>query len=245
MQSVDRSELVALVRQIQDAPADPGVDVWLERLKAAVPHPAVADLIFWPPGNVELSADEIVDRALAYKPQMLDEGKLVEVLAKFIKTAGGGLQHDDLWRLVRENLPSFEPNSLAHFARAARLEAGELLARIRNGAITPSRVDAWQPEDEHPEPSAHEIRPLDARRDEARARALLGRLVETQALEVRSKRTLEWLVIGTMTIVAGTGSTEQRASDLLAWLVDQPEVVEVYADELAITQLLVSLSLLV
>ncbi|MCT7353268.1 e9imm peptide [Streptomyces sp. 15-116A] len=48
--------------------SDDEVDGWLDRLGEVLACPAgyVGDLIFWPPER-ELSADEVVDQALAYR----------------------------------------------------------------------------------------------------------------------------------------------------------------------------------
>jgi hypothetical protein len=43
----------------------------LDLLERSVPHPTVSDLIFYPVDGVELTAAEIVDRALAYEPTAL------------------------------------------------------------------------------------------------------------------------------------------------------------------------------
>jgi hypothetical protein len=61
-----RNELVELVRRIQDFDGDQDqYDSALNSLKESVPHPRVLELLrAWP----ELSAEEIVERALAYKP---------------------------------------------------------------------------------------------------------------------------------------------------------------------------------
>ncbi|MFD8543106.1 e9imm peptide [Streptomyces sp. NPDC059649] len=68
---MSRSEAVALVQRIMvaDYASDEEVDSWLERLDRALACPSgyVSDLIFWPPER-ELSADEVVDRALAHRP---------------------------------------------------------------------------------------------------------------------------------------------------------------------------------
>ncbi|SDC69276.1 bacteriocin immunity protein [Streptomyces prasinopilosus] len=69
-----RAEAVALVQRIMDADyaSDDEVDGWLDRLDRALACPSghVRDLIFWPPER-ELSADEVVDQALAYRPVAL------------------------------------------------------------------------------------------------------------------------------------------------------------------------------
>ena len=67
---MERLELIRLVKQIQEAdgPEDK-LDVMLEELKSNVPHPEVSDLIFY--ADPELSAEDIVDQVLAYKPIQL------------------------------------------------------------------------------------------------------------------------------------------------------------------------------
>lgn len=73
MSAVDlnRAEAVALVQRIMDADyaSDDEVAGWLDRLDIALACPSghVSGLIFWPPER-ELSADEVVDQALAYRP---------------------------------------------------------------------------------------------------------------------------------------------------------------------------------
>jgi hypothetical protein len=39
-----------------------------------VPHPTISDLIFYPPNGIELSAEEIVNVALGYRPIELGAG---------------------------------------------------------------------------------------------------------------------------------------------------------------------------
>jgi hypothetical protein len=67
-----REELIELVRKISQAE---GTEEELERmmitLKNNVRHPEVSDLIFYPPEGRRLSPEEIVDRALAYRPIQL------------------------------------------------------------------------------------------------------------------------------------------------------------------------------
>ncbi|MEV5612094.1 e9imm peptide [Streptomyces sp. NPDC052225] len=68
---MSRAEAVHLVRRIMAAECaseDETAD-WLERLDTALACPSgyVSGLIFWPPER-ELSADEVVDHALAYRP---------------------------------------------------------------------------------------------------------------------------------------------------------------------------------
>lgn len=68
---MSRTAAVALVQRIMDADfaSEAEVDSRLEMLERALACPTgyVSDLIFWPPES-ELSADEVVDTALAYRP---------------------------------------------------------------------------------------------------------------------------------------------------------------------------------
>ena len=68
---MSRADAVVLVQRIMhaDYTSDDEVDHWLDRLDRALACPSghVSDLIFWPLER-ELSADEVVDQALAYRP---------------------------------------------------------------------------------------------------------------------------------------------------------------------------------
>ncbi len=68
---MSRTEAVALVQRIMDAgyASEEEVDGWLNRLDRALSCPTghVSDLVFWPPVE-DLSAVEVVERALAYRP---------------------------------------------------------------------------------------------------------------------------------------------------------------------------------
>lgn len=64
---ITRDELVEIVRRI--LAVDPEIDYYLRLLEANVLHPAVTDLIFHPPdGLQDASAEELVDKALTYRP---------------------------------------------------------------------------------------------------------------------------------------------------------------------------------
>ncbi|MGW7487022.1 e9imm peptide [Streptomyces sp. NPDC054786] len=68
---MSRAEAVALVQRIMDVEYAPEeeVDGWLDMLDRALACPTghVSGLIFWPPER-ELSATEVVDQALVYRP---------------------------------------------------------------------------------------------------------------------------------------------------------------------------------
>jgi Colicin immunity protein / pyocin immunity protein len=69
---VDRDELIALVRRIMagEGESQEEADSLVDRFVANVPHPRADDLIFYPDEEFghEPSPEEVVDRALGYKP---------------------------------------------------------------------------------------------------------------------------------------------------------------------------------
>ncbi|MGW8489490.1 e9imm peptide [Streptomyces sp. NPDC055886] len=71
---MSRTEAVALVQRIMDADhsSEEEVDGWLGMLDRALSCPTghVSDLIFWPPEQ-DLSAAEVVEQALSYRPVSL------------------------------------------------------------------------------------------------------------------------------------------------------------------------------
>ncbi|GAB7101947.1 hypothetical protein JCM4814A_02610 [Streptomyces phaeofaciens JCM 4814] len=71
---MSRAEAVALVQRIMDMDdaSDDDMAGLMDRLDRALACPSghVRDLIFWPPER-DLSADEVVDQALAYRPIVL------------------------------------------------------------------------------------------------------------------------------------------------------------------------------
>jgi hypothetical protein len=70
-QRLSRDELIDLVGRVMRAEgSESDLDAWLDLIEDSVPCPIghVTDLIFYPPGGQELSAEEVVDRALAYRP---------------------------------------------------------------------------------------------------------------------------------------------------------------------------------
>lgn len=67
---ITTDELVEVVRRL--LAGSPESDYYLRLLKANVSHPQVSDLIFHPPAGVrEVSAEQIVDEALRYRPVTL------------------------------------------------------------------------------------------------------------------------------------------------------------------------------
>jgi hypothetical protein len=65
-----RDEMVRLVERLQrgEGTAEEATE-WVEAMEGATSNPHVADLIFYPkPGEEHLTSEQIVDRALAYRP---------------------------------------------------------------------------------------------------------------------------------------------------------------------------------
>jgi hypothetical protein len=59
--------MIALVELLLTGAGDDAeASAWLEALERAIPNPHISDLIFHP--EEELTAAEIVDRALGYRP---------------------------------------------------------------------------------------------------------------------------------------------------------------------------------
>lgn len=69
MYIMTRKELIQLVEEILDVEkySEEQIDDMLEVLHRNVPHPAVANLIYWD----DLTPEEIIDKALDYKPIQL------------------------------------------------------------------------------------------------------------------------------------------------------------------------------
>lgn len=72
MSMSQRSELLRLVTYLMSGEGTESEQVAaLRELESRVPHPRVSDLIFWPQHegfDRELTPDEVVDVALAYRP---------------------------------------------------------------------------------------------------------------------------------------------------------------------------------
>jgi hypothetical protein len=80
MTAMTRQQLVELVQRIIDVDADSEAahDALVERFEANVPRPGASSLIFWPHDegfDRELTAEEIVDIALAHRAIRLGPGQ--------------------------------------------------------------------------------------------------------------------------------------------------------------------------
>ena len=69
---MDRSELIGLVRRIMNdvAPSEEEADRLIALFEESVPHPRASGLIFYPEEEFgrEPTPEEVVDRALSYRP---------------------------------------------------------------------------------------------------------------------------------------------------------------------------------
>lgn len=67
---LSRAEAIALVRRIMagDYVSETEADAWVESLKRSLGCPHVTDLIFYPGDRGAPTAEEVVERALAYRP---------------------------------------------------------------------------------------------------------------------------------------------------------------------------------
>lgn len=67
---LSKEELVELLKKlISGIGTEEQDELWLKQIEQSVPHPEVVNLIFWDERN--LSPEEIIDEALAYKPIIL------------------------------------------------------------------------------------------------------------------------------------------------------------------------------
>lgn len=65
-----KEELIDLVRKIMEVKGtEEELDNWMDVVEANVPHPAVSNLIFY--SKEPLTPEEIIEKALAYKPILL------------------------------------------------------------------------------------------------------------------------------------------------------------------------------
>ena len=71
MDKLSRSELIELVEKVLNIEGtEQQLAEWRYIIRCNVPDPEVTDMIY----ETELSAEEIIDRALAYQPVMLGPG---------------------------------------------------------------------------------------------------------------------------------------------------------------------------
>ena len=70
LKKLTREELTNLVNKIVECEgSEEEIDEMIEIVKRNVPHPEISDLIYW--NEEELTPEQIVDKALNYKPIVL------------------------------------------------------------------------------------------------------------------------------------------------------------------------------
>jgi hypothetical protein len=70
MRKLGREQLIQLVTKIINVEgSEEQIDEWVQLVEDNVPHPAVTDLIYY--SQEQLTPEQIVDKALAYKPIQL------------------------------------------------------------------------------------------------------------------------------------------------------------------------------
>lgn len=70
IKKLTREELISLVNKIVECEgSEEEINKMIEVIEKNVPHPEVSDLIYW--NEEELTSEQIVDKALKYKPIQL------------------------------------------------------------------------------------------------------------------------------------------------------------------------------
>ena len=73
MKKLSRTEMIELLEKILNVEgSERQLDRWLYHIECNVPHPEVGNLVY----KTKLSAEEIIDRALAYQPVLLGPSSL-------------------------------------------------------------------------------------------------------------------------------------------------------------------------
>jgi hypothetical protein len=70
MERLTRDEMIALVdRLLRGEGEDDEVGEWILQLERSLPNPHIGNLIFYPDkGDENLTAEQIVDKAMQYRP---------------------------------------------------------------------------------------------------------------------------------------------------------------------------------
>ncbi|MFF0636833.1 hypothetical protein ACFYTS_30510 [Nocardia sp. NPDC004151] len=72
MAKLDRVQLIELVARVASGEgSDEQLDEWLTQLQDSVADPRISDYIFWDFSDPPLTAEQIVDKSLAYRPIVL------------------------------------------------------------------------------------------------------------------------------------------------------------------------------
>jgi hypothetical protein len=70
MERLTRKEMIALVERLMRGEGDEAeAGEWIEQLARSLPNPHIGQIIFWPePDEQDLTAEQIVDKAMRYRP---------------------------------------------------------------------------------------------------------------------------------------------------------------------------------
>jgi hypothetical protein len=137
---LSHADLVTLVERLMAGTEEDEAEAILDQLREQLPHPALAELIYWPeqvPGfpYAEPTAEQVVAFAAAYRPCPLSEVELTEMLSRWIDQEDRpGLAVEDVYRLA-DTVPKFDWESAVNWARFQKWSGAELGARIRSGEL--------------------------------------------------------------------------------------------------------------
>ena len=70
MARLTRDEMIALVERLMRGEGeDSEAGEWIGQLERSIPNPHIGQIIFWPePDEKDLTAEQIVDKAMQYRP---------------------------------------------------------------------------------------------------------------------------------------------------------------------------------
>jgi hypothetical protein len=134
------AELVGLVERLMTGVEDDEAERLLDQLRELLPHPALAELIYWPEQVPEFpfaepTAEQVVAFAMAYQPRRLSEVELAGVLGRLVgQEEGTPPSREDLYRL-EDTWPKLDWASAIAWARVQKWSGAELAARICSGGL--------------------------------------------------------------------------------------------------------------
>jgi hypothetical protein len=113
-------------------------------LQDHLPHPALSELIFSPEQisgfpHSNPTAEQVVDFAAAYQPQVLSDDELTALLDRLIRSPATVLEEEESYRL-EDSLPGYDCYFPIRWARLKGWSGAELLKRIRSGKLERDEV---------------------------------------------------------------------------------------------------------
>lgn len=108
-----KSELIEMTQRLYlHIDTEEEQDLMLKTLDKNVPHPAISDLIYWPPENKELSPEEVIDIALEYdwksNQKIVYSNRMTELLSNIDFSEK---EDDDLALKYFKNMDKFDVRS--------------------------------------------------------------------------------------------------------------------------------------